>query len=106
MFFALVLYRTQHIVGIVVLQLYSFYNSWGHVAVIGKNCDWLMECGVNVSVTLRVLYTLTGNWLLQAPKKAIILSVIQAKGEYTHIFWLKHAYIHTQLAQSKVLAVL
>lgn len=56
------------------------------MAVIGRSCDWLMECGVNVSVTLRVLYTLTGNRPVQAPRKAIILGVIQAKGA-THIFF-------------------
>lgn len=43
-----------------------------------------MECGVNVSVTLCVLYTLTGNRLLQAPKKAIIRKIIQAKRTYGH----------------------
>lgn len=69
-------YYTQHIVGIVVPQLCSFYNSWVHVGVIANKCDWLMECGENVSLTLSVLFTLTGNRLVQAPRKAIILRVI------------------------------
>lgn len=55
-----------------------------------------MECGVNVSVTLCVLYTLTGNQLVQAPRKAIILRVIWAKGAYTHL--LSHARIHAHSA--------
>lgn len=50
-----------------------------------------MECGVNVSVTLCVLYTLTGNRPVQAPRKAIILKVTQAKGACTHL--LCHAHI-------------
>lgn len=27
------------------------YNSWAHAHVISTNRDWLMECGVNVSLT-------------------------------------------------------
>lgn len=69
------------------------------MAVIGNNCDWLMECGVNVSVTLHVLYALTGNRLVQAPRKAIILRVIQAKGAYTHL--LSHARLRVHSARTE-----
>lgn len=55
-----------------------------------------MGCGVNVSLTLRVLYRLTGNGPVQAPSKAIILRAARAKGACTR----------TQLARTKVLAVL
>lgn len=75
------------------------------VVIATCNCDWLMECGVNVSLTLGVLYTLTGNPLVQAPRKAIILRATRATGADTHLSHA-HAHVHTQLAQSKVLAVL
>ncbi len=55
------------------------------MVVIGNYSDWLMECGVNVSVTLCVLYALTGNRPVQAPRKAIILRRTWAKGAYTHL---------------------
>lgn len=65
--------------------------------MIGNNSDWLMECGVNVSVTLCVLYAVTGNRRASAPTKAIILRVIPAKAEYTHRLY--RAHVHTQFAQ-------
>lgn len=56
--------------------------------------------GENVTVTLLVLCTLTGNRRAQAPRKAIILRALQAKEAYTRR--LSHAHIHAQPRSHKV----